>query len=444
MINREVRTKNTMDINRKTAYLTLLKIETEEAYSNIELNHQIRKNRPDQPAFVRELTYGTLRWKYTLDHYLNQLVSKGFRKLKPDVLTILRMGAYQIAYMDSVPDYAALDESVRLAKKYCRGRDRFVNGVLRNFLRRRNELPGPETLPDPVERLSAMYSFDPWITALWTEQMGIEKAASVMAASCRTPDLTICVNRTKMSSAALRRQLEEAGCETVKGEVSPRILHVKGSDILDGELFREGCFFVQDEASASAVEALAPRPGELILDVCAAPGGKSMTAAELMHNAGTVRAFDLYEHRAGLIGQEAERLGFSIVQTGVHDATRVMEEYRGQADRVICDVPCSGLGVLRKKPEIKYRKIPDEGASLTKVQYNILQAAAVCVKPGGFLMYSTCTIHHRENEDISRRFLKEHPAFLRVTERQLLPDEHDTDGFYYCVMKREEDGIEPE
>ena len=433
-----------MDINRKTAYNTLLDVEAKKAYSNLALNHQIKIGKPTSPAFVRELVYGVLERKLTLDYYLDQLVDQGIDSLKKQELTILRMGIYQIGYMESVPEYAAVNESVSLAKKYCRGRAGLVNGVLREYLNRRIRMRLPERDEDEIRYLSVKYSYAPWIIEKWMEYYRPEFVEKLMEAGNKRPPLTIRYNWLKIVKEDLIKQLEDRGYEVEEGKLCRNSLNVRGTGLLETELYKMGLFTPQDESSTLVAEKLDPKHEDLVIDVCAAPGGKSTAIAERMNNTGKIIAADIYRRRLDQVDKEARRLGIVNIETRAWDATRVDSSLVEKADRVLVDVPCSGLGVLRKKPEIKYRKIPDEGASLTKVQYNILQAAAVCVKPGGFLMYSTCTIHHRENEDISRRFLKEHPAFLRVTERQLLPDEHDTDGFYYCVMKREEDGIEPE
>ena len=425
-----------MDQDRRTAYEALLRICGDGAYSNIELNRQITGRKPENPAFVRELTYGVLKTARSLDYYLAQLIQRNFSRLKLPVLTILRMGLYQFLYMDAVPDYAAVNEQVRLARAFCRGQAGFVNGVLRNFLRTKDALRAPGSTGSPAERLADRYSFDPWISQLWLDMFGEEEAASLMEASNRSPELCVRVNELKTSREELASALTERGFLCEASAVSPHVLKVRGSRLLEQDLFRTGAFMVQDEASAAAVDALDVQPGDRVLDVCAAPGGKSLAAAILAGDRCLVSAFDIHPHKLPLIEREAARPGVTSLRTGVRDASAPGSAPGELQDRIICDVPCSGLGVVRRKPEIKYKKIPDQGEALAELQYTILRETQAFLKPGGRLLYSTCTINSAENQDLVRRFLSESPAFRAVSERQFLPDRDGTDGFYYCILEK--------
>ncbi|SCJ77611.1 Ribosomal RNA small subunit methyltransferase B [uncultured Eubacterium sp.] len=425
-----------MDINRKTAYNTLLEMETNQAYSNIELNKQIGELQPDSPAFVRELVYGVIENRVYLDHILQQLIPKGLKGLKKQTLTLLRMGLYQLIFMDSVPDYAAVNEIVKMARRLVPGRDGFVNGVLRGYNKKKDQLEMPDYDTNPIGYLSLKYSFAEWIVKLWNEQYGLEKAEQLLAASNSKPPVSIRVNRLKISRKDLAERLSGKGFEVEHGRLSERSLFVKGSGLLSTEEFESGLFSVQDESSILAAEILAPKSGETIIDVCAAPGGKTLAISEIMANTGRVLAFDIYEHKLELLKKETQRLGISIIETGEHDGTLLCEKLVQSADRVLVDGPCSGLGVIRRKPEIKYKELEDDGRELADKQLAILETASQYVKKEGFLLYSTCTVNKIENAEVVSRFLRKHKEYELVRSRQLLPGVDETDGFFICKMRR--------
>ena len=431
-----------MDLNRKTAYEVLLDMDTNQSYSNLALNNFIEKNHPENPAFVRELVYGVLENRLLLDWYLEALVPSGLRKVKKQDQTILRMGLYQIMSMDSVPDYAAINESVVLARKFCRGRDKFINGVLRNFQRRREELDQafPQRSTDPAKYLSLRYSAADWLVDLWVDAYGLEKTEELLAASNGRPLLCLRANLMKGSREELMKSLTEAGFEVEAGTLSSRSILVtgKGTGILEHDLFREGWFSVQDEASTLAADTVNPVPGNLVVDVCAAPGGKTMAMAELMGDQGQVYAFDIYEHKLDLIQKQAERLGTEIVKTRCQDGRIPFAELQGKANCVLADVPCSGLGVIRRKPEIKTKADAElDFAELVDRQKEILETAATYVKQGGTLVYSTCTVNPDENEKQVEQFCERHPEFKLDFMKQLVPD-RETDGFFISRLYRVE------
>ena len=429
-----------MDLNRKTAYEVLLDMETNQSYSNLALNNFIEKNKPENPAFVRELVYGVLENRILLDYYLAQLVASGLKKVKKQDLTILRMGVYQILAMDSVPDYAAINESVVLARKFCRGRDKFINGVLRNFQRRQAELEAslPDLSYDPAKYLSVRYSAASWLVDLWLAAYGLDKTEGLLAASNGRPLLCLRTNLLKGTREELMQRLVEAGYQVEAGTLSGRSILVtgKGTGILEHDLFREGGFSVQDEASTLTADTVNPKPGNLAVDVCAAPGGKTMAMAELMGTEGEIYAFDIYEHKLKLIQDQAARLGTGIVKTRCQDGRIALKELEGQADCVLADVPCSGLGVIRRKPEIKTKDHAEmDFAELVQRQKEILESASTYVKPGGTLVYSTCTVNPEENEEQVRMFCERHPEFKLESMKQLMPD-RETDGFFISKMSR--------
>ena len=430
-----------MDINRKTAYLTLMDVENKRSYSNIALNHQIQRNRPDNPAFVRELVYGVLKNKMLLDYVVDHLVPTGSSKLKMQGLNILRMGLYQLSNMGSVPEYAAVNETVNLAKKFCKGRDGFINGVLRTYIRNKYSISLPDRAEDEVKYLSIKYSYEPWIIELWLKEYDVEFVEELLKAGNETPQTVIRLNWQKVMKKDLIKNLTEKGFEVEEGKLSPNALYVKGSNLLNTQMYRMGMFSVQDESSQLATIMLDPKHGDFVMDVCAAPGGKTLAIAERMNNTGTVLASDVYTRKVALIEKEVKRLGLSNVKTRTYDATKVDTALIGKADKVIVDAPCTGLGVVRRKPEIKYKKWSWEMDSLPRKQLAILSSSSKYVKMGGTLLYCTCTINADENERVVTDFLRKNKDFVSKEVVKLYPHIDGTDGFFICKMTRTDDVI---
>lgn len=431
-----------MDLNRKTAFQVLLAVEKDRAYSNLELNNQIKINKPDSPAFVRELVYGVLENKILIDYYIDKLVASGARKIKSQPLVLLRMGIYQLEFMDSVPKYAAINETVKLAKKFAKGRDGFINGVLRNYIKIKEEIELPSIENNPVEYFCTKYSYDKWIVKLWIRQFGISMCEKMLKAMNGRPDISIRINLMKTDKKNLLEKLSARGFDVKEGELSERVLFIKGSDILSSPEYAEGLFSIQDEASVITSDMLDAEPDKTVLDICAAPGGKTLATAELMNNSGRVCAFDIYEHKLSLIEKESRRLGIEIIETSENDGCIYNSAFSEMADCVLVDGPCSGLGVIRRKPEIKYKHLADDGKSLADKQYEILMNSSRYVKRGGTLIYSTCTINQIENQDVSSRFLENNKDYQMVYEHQYLPVNEETDGFYICKMIRKGDNNE--
>lgn len=427
-----------MDINRKAAFLTLVDVETKKSYSNLALNHQIVVTKPNHEGFVRELVYGVLEHKLTLDYYIDLLASNGVGSLKTNELTILRMGIYQIGYMNSVPEYAAVNESVLLAKRYCRGKDGLINGILRAYLGKRMQLKLPDRSEDEVRYLSVKYSYAPWIVELWLKHYSSDFVEQLLAAGNETPPMTVRLNWLRIMKKDLISKLEESGFEVTEGDICSNALHVRGSRLLETEAYRMGLFTPQDESSMLVAEKLDPQHGDVVMDMCAAPGGKTMAIAERMNNTGKIIASDIYRRKLDLIDREAKRLGVTNVETRSWDATREESSMFQKADRVLVDAPCTGLGVVRRKPEIKYKEHTDEMDLLPKKQLAILTASSSYVKPGGTLVYSTCTINPNENEKVTDAFVKRNPSFKKAERTLLLPNVNGTDGFFICVMKKDD------
>lgn len=424
-----------MDLNRKTAYKVLLAME-DGAYSNLELNRRIGEDKPDNPAFVRELVYGVTENRIYIDYKLGKLIKKGIRSVKKDALTLLRMGAYQIEFMDSVPTYAAVNETVKMARKLVRGRDKFVNGVLRSYEREMDGISLPSESEDPVSYLSVKYSAHPDLVRLFLQQRGRDEAEKILKASFCKPDMAIRVNLTKTTVKELTQVLQEYGFAVMESPVSSRSLVVKGKNLLSLKEYEEGMFSVQDSASTLAADTVDPLKGQKVLDMCSAPGGKTIAMAEAMEDEGQLIAMDVYEHRVELIDREAKRLGLHIIKTAVGDSQVRMDQYEEYFDRVLADVPCSGLGVIRRKPEIKLHPVEDNFSDLSNKQLAILQNAGLYLKKGGMAVYSTCTINRTENEAVVDRFLDNNKGFSLISMKQLMPDENQ-DGFFIALIRKD-------
>ncbi|MGI6721793.1 MAG: 16S rRNA (cytosine(967)-C(5))-methyltransferase RsmB [Anaerovoracaceae bacterium] len=423
-----------MDANRKTAYAALMDVERKNSYSNLAINHQIIINKPDNPPFVRRLVYGVLENKLLLDYVIDKLIPNDIEKVKISDLNILRMGVYQLAQMDSVPEYAAVNESVQLAKRYAKGREGFINAVLRSYAEKKLTIRLPDRAEDEVYYLSVKYSYAPWIIRLWLESYDLMFLEDLLKGGNEVPDNEIRLNWLKVMKQDLIDRLEAKGYKVTEGKYARNALHVDGGGLLDLKLYKDGLFSIQDEASQLAVEMLDPQKGDLVMDVCAAPGGKSLAIAEHMNNQGTILASDIYRRKVEIIDREAKRLGVTNIKTRTWDATRVDSSMISKADKVLVDAPCSGLGVIRRKPEIKYKENNDNMAALPRKQSSILSASSKYVKPGGVLMYCTCTINPYENERVVSDFLRRNPMFKMDETKQMLPNVHGTDGFFISRM----------
>ncbi len=431
---------------RKIAFEALMKIEKDSAFSNITLDSFLSKTELDarDKSFVSALFYGVIERKLTLDYNLSLYLDKPLKKLKPEVLVILRLGAYQILFLDKVPDSAAVNESVRLAKKSCNFASGLVNAVLRKISQNGLCLPDKN---DIGLYLSVKYSCEKWICEKWIREYGEEDTIKILEVCNGSPDIFIRVNTTKVSADELIELLSEEGVASEKTYIKNALkVNLHGNDIEKLKAYSAGYFHVQDLASQICIKALAPVKGEKVFDLCSAPGGKAYTAAEYMENQGSVLCFDKYQKRVDLINKGALRLNLGIIYGEVSDAL-VYRENLGLADRVLCDVPCSGLGIIRRKPEIKY-KSEEELKSLPDIQYKILTNGAKYVKKGGRIVYSTCALSKLENEDVCRKFLNENNDFTVVRPIPelsdsdfitLMPHKNGSDGFFIACFERKSD-----
>lgn len=444
-----------MDINRLAAFEALLDIETREAYSNIAVGNAVAEYRPGNEAFVRNLVYGVLENQIYLDWQLDAFVKSGMKKVKPRARVLLRMGAYQADFMNKVPSYAAVSETVNIARKKCPGLSRFINGVLRSYTRAGKKRALPDSEGDPLSFLSVKYSYNRDIAELWLEKFGPDRAASVMEAGNAVPYLTICVNTLKITRSELADMLVKKGFELEEPDVSQmpeaeaaaveaHALYVKGSGLIETDEFDRGLFYVQDLSSMRAVAALAACAfhsqneggSPAAADVCSAPGGKSFFMSMLMNDRLEIMSQDIHSHKIDLISRNGKRLGIKGITAQKGDASVHVPELEDRFDAVMADVPCSGLGVVRRRPEIKLKMTRRKIREISDIQKKILENAASYVRPDGYIMYSTCTISDRENEGITGAFLRKNKSFKKIYERLILPDTDRSDGFYFCIMKR--------
>lgn len=424
-----------IDSNREIAYKTLLNVETKDAYSSAEILDNEKSGQDTDGRFIRRLVYGVLENKLRLDYIINKLVSKGIEGVDKRVLIILRMGIFQLEAMDSVPEYAAINTSVELAKKFSKGREGFVNAVLRRFVRESDIAHLPDREESFPRYLSLKYSIDESIINKWIDEFG-DDAERLADGFKFIPSLCIRVNTFKTSISEVRKELEELGFKSVLSKISERSLVLEGGTdikITETDLYKDGKISIQSQESTYIADLVDPSPGESVLDVCAAPGGKTLAISEGMKNKGEVLAWDIHEHRVKLIEGQMARLGIDIVKTEVWDATKSRSELLEKYDKVLVDAPCSGYGVMGRKPEIRYRGTK-EVIELPSIQRKILDVSSKYTKKNGLLIYSTCTINRDENQRIIEEFLTNNQEYSLIEERQLTPLEG-YNGFYVAVMK---------
>jgi 16S rRNA (cytosine967-C5)-methyltransferase len=432
---------------RETALNALIACRKQKAWSNGVLKEYISRDRLDSrdAALATRLCYGVVQNRGLLDHYLKQLLTGRIKDLHPAVHDILHLGLYQLCMMDKIPASAAVNESVVLAKKYCknqRNASGLVNAVLRNALRRKDTLTEPATL-------AGRYSHPQVLIDLLKDYVGTQRLEPMLRANNDIPQTVIQVNTCKITVEDLLEKLEQERVTAGRHSWLPDCLVLSGTGNLEQlPSFRAGLFYVQDAAAKLSVLCAQLPSGGRVLDCCAAPGGKSFAAAIAMEGRGTVISCDIHPHKIALIQGGADRLGFECIQAQLQDAAECRPEWLGQMDAVIADVPCSGYGIIRKKPDIRY-KDPAQMRDLPALQKRILCQQAQYVRPGGLLLYSTCTLVRAENEAVVEAFLKENPDFeteplplpAAFPENStgmlaLVPGEYETDGFFICRMRR--------
>ncbi|GAA3407055.1 16S rRNA (cytosine(967)-C(5))-methyltransferase RsmB [Paenibacillus hodogayensis] len=400
---------------RELALAVLTRVETGQAYSNLLLNQMLQKHglSKSDAGLATELVYGTIQRRNTLDYWLEAFVAKGLAKLEPWVRNLLRLSVYQLRYLDRIPEHAAVNEAVSIAKRDGHaGISGMVNGVLRNVIRRKDELTIPDSL-DPVSRISLETSHPAWLVKQWAERFGVETAERICRSNNEPPHASVRVNTLRLTRGELLERMEQAGMRARESVLAAEGVVVEsGGNMALTPWYAAGELSVQDESSMLVAAMVDPQPGMSVLDCCAAPGGKTAHLAELMNDNGRIVACDLHEHKRELIAAQSDRLGLRCVETRTLDARHLPETFAGTVfDRILLDAPCTGLGVIRRKPDIKWTKTAQDSIDIAGLQAELLDKAADLLAPDGVLVYSTCTISAEENERVVERFLLAHPAF---------------------------------
>lgn len=441
---------------REAALLTLNTCQRQGGWSDGALKKQLAAGGLEgrEAALATQLCFGVVQNEMLLDFYLSKFSNIPLRRMESKVVQALRLGLYQMLFLSRIPQSAAVNSSVELTRTHCKNprAPGMVNAILRNLQRNLNQLP---TIPqkDPAEYLSTLYSHPVWLVEELLPLLGSEGTAEFLQANNSQPPITAMVNTTKAATQSVVECLEEQGVEvTPHPWLEDCLILNKTGNLERLDAYQQGLFYVQDPASRLVALASGVLGGMRVLDVCAAPGGKSFAVAIQMENQGEVLSCDLHPHKKKLIQAGADRLGLSIIKPMTADGKVRREEWVSAFDLVLVDAPCSGLGVIRKKPDIRY-KDPEPLEGLPQVQGAILENAAGYVKPGGVLMYSTCTILPRENQEVVDAFLENHPEFVREAfvlpgpagevpegEITLWPQIHGTDGFYLCKLRKQEEG----
>lgn len=436
---------------RELALHILMKFQNEDAFSNILINAELNKSELSDldKSFVTQLVYGVITNKIAIDYIIKKSSKIRFNKIAVPILNILRLGIFQIYYLDKVPVSATCNEAVKLAKKYGHITSaNFVNAILRNATRT-DKNTFFENINNKVERLSIEYSYPLWLVSRFVSQFGYDETVELLKANSNLRYETIRINTLKINRDEVKKRFSNAR----DGKLDD-ILYVNSvKEFLHSDEFKNGLITFQDEAPALVAHLLNANESDKILDICAAPGGKTTHIAALTNDNAEIIAMDLYEHRGELIKETAKRLGVNSIDVKINDATVFIPEFVNKFDRIVADVPCSGLGVIRKKPDIKLRITEKEIDEINEVQKKILGNIAKYLKPGGVLVYSTCTVIEKENEETIKWFLENNKGFTVCTDEKkipvewrsglkngmllLLPNKHGCDGFFICCLKKE-------
>lgn len=436
---------------REIAYKVLLDIEKNNNYSNMAINKYFKdvKLSNQDRGLATEIIYGVIENKYYIDYMIDKLSKVKTNKMEIYVKTLLRMGVYQIMLLNSISDYAAVNETVNLAKKKNSKVSGFINGILRNVIRQKEEI-GKVKTKDDIEYLAIKYSYDKWMIKNWIAHFGKEFTEELVEANNERPNIYLRTNTLKITRGELIEKLAEQNIKAEKVNVVEEAIKVEHlKDIENNKLYKEGLFTVQDISSMLVGKVMNPKENSLILDVCSAPGGKTTHMATLMNNTGQVVSRDIYDHKLKLIKASANRLGLTNIDAQEFDGMKLDRESIAKFDYVLADVPCSGLGIIRRKPEIKYKE-KEEFRELPPIQKKILENAAKYVKVGGTLIYSTCTIQDNENINVVNEFLQKYKNFelapikevnvdLNNQEKgymKIYPNVHDMDGFFISKLIR--------
>lgn len=406
-----------IDKPREIALKILYKIDKEDAYSNIALDENLKENKKilneKDIGLISEIVYGVTTWKLTLDTIIKKYSKIRLKKISLWIINILRMGIYQIIFLDKIPKSAAVNESVNLAKRYGhQSSSNFVNAILRKV--ERSDFEELQKIENDVERISKTTSMPEWIIEELLKEKDIKEVEQICRNSNLRPHTSIRINKLKISKEKLKEEFDKQNIEYEDGVLEDFLILKKIKNIENLDLFKKGYFTIQDEAAGFTTIVLNPKKGDYILDACSAPGGKTTYMAEWIGNEGKIEAWDIYDHRIKLIKENANRLGIDIIDAKVNDATIYKEEYNEKFDKILLDVPCLGIGVIKRKPDIKWKRKPEDIAEIANIQLQILKQCSKYLKKGGEILYSTCSIFKEENEEIIKKFIKENPNFKIV------------------------------
>lgn len=425
-----------MDIAREIALKVLYDIDTKKGYSNLALSEVLDKNRNKlnerDIGFISELVYGTVTWRLTIDYIISKYSNTKVNKISKWILNILRISAYQIVFLDKIPKSAAVNEAVKLSKKYGAKSSGFVNAILRKI--EKEDYNKLNDINNNVKRISLMESIPEWLVEELLKDYTLEEVIEICRCSNVRPKVTIRINKLKTEKSKLVEQLKQRNIE-FEDTNDENFLHLKVKDLANIDLFKQGMFTAQDLSAGQTAKVLAPCEGEIVLDACSAPGGKTTHLAELMNNKGKIIAWDLYNNRLKLVIENANRLGIDIIQTEEKNSSIFDGNYVDKFDKILLDVPCLGIGVIKRKPDIKWQRKTDDINEITKIQRSILQNCSKYLKCGGELVYSTCSILKQENENIINEFLKHNENFNIIQEIKIKTNE-EADGFYICKIKK--------
>lgn len=432
-----------VDFAREIALKILYKIDIDKAYSNIildeYLNNYRRKLNTKDIGLISEIVYGTTTWKLTIDTIIEKYSKVKLKKISNWVLNILRMGVYQILFLDKIPKSAAVNEGVNLAKKYAYKSVGFVNAVLRKI--DKQDYEQLNKIENDNDRISKMYSIPQWLVTELLNEYSMQDVEDICKNSNEKPKITIRVNTLKTTIEELKKLFTEQKIIYEETEMTDflHLLNVKNLGELD--MFKKGLFSIQDIGAGKIGQMLNPKENEKILDICSAPGGKTTHIAELMKNKGEIIACDIYKHRIKLVEENADRLGINIIKTQINDALVYNEDFINKFDKILLDVPCLGIGVMKRKPDIKWQRKKEDIQEIAKIQYNILEQCSKYLKKNGEMVYSTCSILKNENEYIIEKFLKnaeknqKESKYILKDKEKILPAQN-TDGFFMVKIKK--------
>lgn len=455
-----------IDRAREVALKILYRVDKDNAYSNIALNEVLEQNRENlnekDIGLISEIVYGVTTWKSTLDEIIKEYSKIRLKKISIWILNILRMSIYQIIFLDKIPKSAAVNEGVNLAKRYGhKSSSGFVNAILRKVTKKDYE--DFFEIKDPIERIQKTTSMPKWIIEeLLNEGLELEKVEKICKDSNQRPKISIRANRLKTNPKELKEKLEQKQIKVEEGILEDFLILNKVKNLEKLEEFKEGLFTVQDEAAGLTAIVLEPKQNETILDACSSPGGKTTYIGEIVEDNANILAWDIHKHRVLLVDKAAERLGIDRIKTEVKDASKYEDKYKEKFEKILLDVPCLGLGVLKRKPDIKWQKKKEDIVEISKIQWEILNTCSKYLKEGGDLVYSTCSILKEENENMIYKFLEKHPEFeiqkiilsnnnkseknnRNYFEKFLEKDgflqvyqNEETDGFFICKLKKKD------